>query len=151
MDLCYNKCALCEISHSAQLSQDWIITDFLFPKYLVVLFLQLCHAVSTIVKSFSSIFYADCFVLCFLCAFTFVYVLWTGKTSRRRTGYSVLCSILMGLYKFKSNYTCVYSHLQHWLFSIFYTSSVCVMHSVSCVLLVPVPQAPGHSVAWFFN
>jgi hypothetical protein len=74
VDLCYNNYALCEISQTVQLSQDCIITDFLLLKYLVVLFLQLCHAVSRIAKSFSSIFYADCFVGLFKYLVSLVYL-----------------------------------------------------------------------------
>jgi len=74
VDLCYNSYALCEISQTVQVSQDWIITDFLLLKYLVVLFLQLCHAASRIVESFSSIFYADCFIGIFKYLVSLVYL-----------------------------------------------------------------------------
>lgn len=65
VDLCYNNCALCEISQTVQLSQDWIITEFLFLKYLLYCSYNFCHTLSRIVKIFSSIFYADCFVRLF--------------------------------------------------------------------------------------
>jgi hypothetical protein len=113
VDLCYNNCALCEISQTVQLSQDWIIKDFLFLKYLVVLFLQLCHAVSRIVKCFSSIFYADCFVGLFKYLVSLVYLYLCMYSGGGGHG-----SAVVKLLRYKSEGRWFHSHWRYWNFSL---------------------------------
>ena len=60
-----------------------------------------------------------------------MYVLRKLTRWRCRTGYSVLCSIFIGLHMFWSYYTCVYMHLHDYLaFSIHYW--LCDAHCFLC-------------------
>jgi hypothetical protein len=141
--LCYNNCALCEISQTVQLSQDCIITDFLFLKYLVVLFLQLCYAVSRIVKSFSSIFYAECFVGLFKYLVSLVYLylcMYSGHWKHQGVGW--LFCLVFNIYGVTSSEvitlecTCIWN-IDYLAFSIHHQFVLHTLFPVLCWYLYP--------------